>query len=206
MMETLLGGLEKGMVIVMSAPAGTGKTTLARMLMDEFPSVSQSISCTTRPMRKGEIEEKDYHFVDRATFEEKIEAGEFLEYAQVFGQYYGTLKAHVASKVRKGEHVLLVIDTQGALALKKQGYEAIYIFITPPSMGELRSRLFNRKTEGAERIEQRLLRAEEELSHKENYDYIVQNDNLHRAYDILRSILIAEEHKTERYHDRPTNK
>lgn len=201
-METLVGGLKRGIVIVISAPAGTGKTTLSRMLMDEFPSVTESISCTTRKRRLGEIEDKHYHFMDKATFDEKIEAGEFLEYAEVFGNYYGTLKAHVDQKCAKGQHVLLVIDTQGAMELKEQGYPAVFIFIEPPSMGELRARLFNRKTEGSEHIEERLKWAEKEIELKENYDYIVKNDNLHRAFDILRSILIAEEHKTERYHDR----
>lgn len=201
-METLLGGLQKGMVIVISAPAGTGKTTLSKMLMDEFPSVTESISCTTRKKRRGEIEDVHYHFMDNETFEDKIEAGEFLEYAKVFGNYYGTLKAHVDQKCHRGHHVLLVIDTQGALELKEQGYPAVYIFIEPPSIGELRQRLFNRKTEQEQHIEERLKWAEKEMELKKHYDYIVKNDNLHRAYDILRSILIAEEHKTERYHDR----
>jgi len=204
-METLVGGLKRGMVIVISAPAGTGKTTLSRMLMDEFPSVTESISCTTRKKRSKEIENKHYHFIDKATFKEKIEAGEFLEYAEVFGNYYGTLRAHVDQKCEKGQHVLLVIDTQGAMELKERGYPAVYIFIEPPSMGELRSRLFHRKTEGGEHIEERLKWAEKEMELKEKYDYIVKNDNLHRAFDILRSILIAEEHKTERYHDRSSD-
>ena len=198
----LLGGLQKGMVIVISAPAGTGKTTLSKMLMDEFPSVTESISCTTRKKRRGEIEDVHYHFMDNETFEDKIEAGEFLEYAKVFGNYYGTLKTHVDQKCHRGHHVLLVIDTQGALELKEQGYPAVYIFIEPPSIGELRQRLFNRKTEQEQHIEERLKWAEKEMELKKHYDYIVKNDNLHRAYDILRSILIAEEHKTERYHDR----
>lgn len=201
-METVLGGLERGMVIVISAPAGTGKTTLARMLVDAFPCVTESVSCTTRRKRKQEIEDKDYHFLDRATFEEKIRAGEFLEYAEVFGNYYGTLEIQVEQKLRQGEHVLLVIDTQGARALRESGYPAIFVFITPPSLGELRARLFHRKSEGEEHIERRLSRAEEEMKCKLDYDYVVTNDNLHRAFDILRSILIAEEHQTKRYHDR----
>lgn len=205
-MEKLLGSLTKGFVIVMSAPAGTGKTTLARMLIDEFPCITESISCTTRPMRMGEIADKDYHFMSEAEFEEREKKGEFLEHARVFGNHYGTLKEHVEKKLHQGQHVILVIDTQGAIQLKKMGYPALYIFIRPPSLAELRSRLFNRKTEQEKHIEERLAWAEHELEMASQYDYIVINDNLHSAYEILRSILIAEEHKTKRYHDRKSNK
>lgn len=190
----------------MSAPAGTGKTTLARMLMDEFPSISESISCTTRPIRSGEIPEKDYHFMSEAEFQQKEEEGQFLEYATVFGHRYGTLKEHVEKKLENGQHVILVIDTQGAIQLKKMEYPAIYVFIRPPSLAELRARLFNRKTEAEKHIEERLAWAVHELEMAKHYDYIVTNDNLHRAYEILRSILISEEHKTKRYHDRKLDK
>lgn len=202
MHEKLLGTLKKGIVFVISAPAGTGKTTLARMLADEFPAVTESISCTTRSMRTGEIEDVDYHFISKTKFSEMAKAGEFLECAEVFGNYYGTLKSHVEKKINQGQHVILVIDTQGALDLKKKNYPGVYIFIRPPSMAELRSRLFNRKTEGKQDVEERLNWAKDEMSCAEQYDYIVVNDNLHRAFEILRSILISEEHKTERYHDR----
>lgn len=201
-MEKILGNLKTGLVFVISAPAGTGKTTLARMIADEFPSVTESISCTTRKMRKGELADVDYHFTSKSEFEKKIAAGEFLEYAEVFGEYYGTLKSHVEKKLRSGEHVILVIDTQGALKLKESGYPATYIFVQPPSMGELRARLFNRKTEEELAIEERLKWAEHEVEMAKNYDYIITNDNLHRAYEILRSVLVAEEHKTERYDGR----
>lgn len=205
-MEKLIGSLTKGFVVVMSAPAGTGKTTLARMLMDEFPSISESISCTTRPIRSGEIAEKDYHFMTEAEFEQKVQEGQFLEHATVFGDRYGTLKEHVEKKLIRGQHVLLVIDTQGALNLKEMGYPAVYVFIRPPSLAELRTRLFNRKTEAEKQIEERLAWAVHELEMAKHYDYIVTNDNLHRAYEILRSILISEEHKTKRYHDRQFDK
>ena len=206
MSEKLLGNLKKGLCIVISAPAGTGKTTLARMLMSEFSCIVESISCTTRSMRPGEIADKDYHFLSIAQFEKKKEEGTFLEWAQVFGHFYGTLKEDVESAKAKGKHVLLVIDTQGALELKKRKYPALFIFIRPPSLGELRARLFNRKADLQESIEERLKRAEHELAQAGEYDFIVTNDNLHHAYDILRSILIAEEHKTERTHDRNINK
>lgn len=205
-MEKVLGNLKKGLTFIISAPAGTGKTTLARMLIDEFPTVTESVSCTTRPMRRGELADVDYHFLTKEEFEAKISGGEFLEHAEVFGNYYGTLKAHVEKKLHEGRHVVLVIDTQGAMQLKKQKYPATFIFVQPPSMGELRSRLFNRQTEQEETIEKRLAFAEHEIEMADKYDYIITNDNIHRAYDILRSILIAEEHKTERLHGRSLNK
>lgn len=201
-MEKLLGSLTKGLVFVISAPAGTGKTTLARMLIDEFPCISESISCTTRPKRMGEIAEKDYHFLSKEDFEQKVKEKEFLEHAIVFGHHYGTLKSQVEKKLHQGQHILLVIDTQGAIQLKKEDYPAVFIFIRPPSMGELRTRLFNRKTEEKEHIEERLTWAKHEIDMAMEYDYIVTNDNLHRAFEILRSIFISEEHKTKRYHDR----
>lgn len=204
-MEKILGNLKKGLIFVISAPAGTGKTTLARMLIDEFPSVTESVSCTTRPMRRGEIADVDYHFMSEKEFLTKKDAGEFLECAQVFGYYYGTLKDHVNKKLHEGQHVVLVIDTQGAMQLKQEKYPATFVFIQPPSLAELRSRLFSRQTEAQHDIEQRLEWAEHELDMAEQYDYIITNENIHHAYEILRSILIAEEHKTERYHGRSLN-
>lgn len=202
MSQKLLGTLNKGFVVILSAPAGTGKTTLVQMLTGEFPCVVQSVSCTTRPKRGSEIADKDYHFLTKEAFEEKKEKGEFLESAKVFGYDYGTLKEDVEKVRLAGKHVILVIDTQGALELKRKKYPALYIFVRPPSIGELRFRLFNRKSEGEEHINERLAWAEHELEKAMEYDYIVTNDNLHHAYEVLRSILIAEEHKTKRYHDR----
>ncbi|HSX03950.1 MAG TPA: guanylate kinase [Rhabdochlamydiaceae bacterium] len=195
-MEKLLGNLTEGLVFVISAPAGTGKTTLVKMLCDEFISVADSISCTTRPPRPGEINGKDYYFLKKEDFEAKIAAGEFLEYAKVFDHYYGTLKEHVVQEQKKGKHVVLVIDTQGAMQLKEKKFPAIFIFISPPNFQELRERLFKRQTEHPELIEQRLSWAKHEMTMMINYDYHMVNDNLARAYEILRSIFIAEEHKT----------
>lgn len=195
MKEKLLGNLQKGLVFVVSAPAGTGKTTLVRMLSDEFPAVVGSVSCTTRSIRPGEIADVDYHFIEKEEFEARIQSEEFLEYANVFGNYYGTLKSEVEEKLHLGKHVVLVIDTQGAISLKKKKFPAVYIFVSPPSLSELRERLFKRKTEGDQHIEERLSWAENELAQVVHYDYHIVNDNLHHAYDILRSIFIAEEHK-----------
>lgn len=193
-MKAVLGGLKKGLIFVISAPAGTGKTTLARMLHQEFHCVVESISFTTRPPRSNEAHERDYHFISVAEFEKKIAAGEFLEYAKVFGNYYGTSRLFVEAQRDKGKHVLLVIDTQGALQLMGS-LEAVFIFISPPSLQELRTRLSSRKSETDEVIEQRLSWAEKEIALAGRYDYHIVNDNLKTAYEVLRSILIAEEHK-----------
>jgi guanylate kinase len=195
MVQKLLGNLSKGLCFVLSAPAGTGKTTLVRMLSQEFPCVCESISCTTRPPRPGEVDGKDYYFLTRAEFEEKIEQGDFLEYAEVFGYYYGTSQAFVLKQQEMGKHVFLVIDTQGAMQLRKKKFSALYIFLSPPSLEELKERLLKRKTESMEVIEKRLSWAHAELAMVENYDYHIVNDDLKPAFEILRSIVIAEEHR-----------
>lgn len=184
----------KGLVFVISAPAGTGKTTLVRMLLDEFHSVVESVSFTTRDPRPNEVPDRDYHFISVEEFKKKIKEGEFLEYAQVFGNYYGTSRKLLEAQREKGKHVVLVIDTQGALQLKEK-LDAIFIFISPPSLEELRARLFRRRSETEEAIVSRLSWASKEMELISNYDYHIVNDNLKTAYDALRSILIAEEHK-----------
>lgn len=196
-MSKLLGNLKKGLVFIISAPAGTGKTTLARMLSEEYNCVVESVSCTTRLPRAGEMEGKHYHFLTKQAFEAKIRKGDFLEYADVFGHYYGTSKEFVLQQLAEGKHVILVIDTQGALQIKGK-FPAIFIFITPPSLEELKVRLIKRKTESEENIQERLFWAKKEMIMAEEYDYNIVNDNLVIAYDVLRSILIAEEHKIRR--------
>ena len=186
--------MKQGLLFVVSAPAGTGKTTLVKMLKEEFPHVVDSISFTTRSPRASEVPGRDYHFITDAEFEKKIAAKEFLEYAEVFHHYYGTSKKMVESEQKKGHHVCLVIDTQGAMQLKGK-IEAVFIFISPPSIEELRARLYRRKSETEEAIQTRLSWAENEMALAPKYDYHIINDNLKTAYDALRSILIAEEHK-----------
>lgn len=195
MAQKLLGNLTKGHVFILSAPAGTGKTTLVRMLTHEFGCVVESISCTTRPHRPNENQGKDYYFLTKEKFEERIRNGDFLEYAEVFGYYYGTSREFVLQQQKTGKHVILVIDTQGAMKLKRQGFCAVFIFISPPSLEELRERLLKRKTESPESMEERLAWAKHELSMVRHYDYGITNYNLHNAYAILRSIVIAEEHR-----------
>lgn len=191
---TVLGGLKKGLVFVISAPAGTGKTTLVRMLREEFPCIVESVSYTTRSPRANEIAGRDYYFITPQEFQEKIKEGEFLESAQVFGNYYGTSRKFVEGQLEKGKHVVLVIDTQGALHLQGK-INAIFIFISPPNFEELHSRLRLRRSESDEAISHRLSWAEKEIEMAKHYNYHVVNDHLKTAYDVLRSIFIAEEHK-----------
>lgn len=192
-----LGNLKKGLAFVVSAPAGTGKTTLVQMLQDEFPCVVESVSYTTRKPRPGEVEGQHYSFISEAAFQEKVHKGEFLEYAEVFHHSYGTSRLKVEEELKKGHHVVLVIDTQGALQLMGR-FEATYIFVSPPNLDELKQRLKSRKTETEESIATRLSWAKREMEEAHRYDYHIINDNLKIAYDVLRAILIAEEHKTGR--------
>jgi guanylate kinase len=190
----VLGELKKGLIFIVSAPAGTGKTTLVRMLQKEFSCVVESISYTTRAPRPLEVPDKDYHFITISEFEQKIQEGEFLEYAKVFGHYYGTSRKFLGVQRSLGNHIILVIDTQGAMYLKGS-LNAVFIFIQPPSMEILKERLLARKSESSEAIEERLLRAKKEMEQAKHYDYQIVNDQLDTAYDVLRSILIAEEHR-----------
>lgn len=195
MSKKVLGNLSKGLLFVISAPAGTGKSTLVDMILEEFPNeIAESCSCTTRLPRPGEVSDKHYAFLSDDEFEKKIFNQEFLEHAKVFGSYYGTRKEEVNRLLEEGKHVVLVIDTQGAMKIKGK-LQAIFIFISPPSFDELRRRLFNRRTESEEKIQERLLWAKQEISLANRYDYQIVNDNLHITYQILRSIFIAEEHK-----------
>jgi guanylate kinase len=195
MSKKVLGNLSKGLLFVISAPAGTGKSTLVEMLLKEFPeSIEESCSCTTRHPRPNEIAKTHYEFLLESEFQKKIQNGELLEYAQVFGHHYGTRRDVVEKLQESGKHVILVIDTQGAAQIRNK-IEATFIFISPPSMDELRNRLFKRRTENEEKIAQRLEWAKHELEMIPSYDYHIVNDNLEVTYQILRSIIIAAEHK-----------
>jgi len=195
----------KGLLFIVSAPAGTGKTTLVTMLVEEFSNVIRSISYTTRKKRPDEVDGQDYFFIDQDEFQKRIQKGEFLEYAEVFGNYYGTSKKYVEEKRSLGQHVVLVIDTQGAMKLRD--YEdAIFIFVRPPSMEEQRRRLQKRHTESSEAIEKRLSWAQDELQVAKDYDYQIINDDLKVAYEVLKSIIIAEEHRTCHFRQFSTKK
>lgn len=192
--SSLLGSSPKGLVFIISAPAGTGKTTLVDMLKSEFSMVKVSISYTTREPRPGEIDGEHYHFVSSARFRELQESGAFLEHVELFGHQYGTSRHWIDAQVDKGCHVVLVIDTQGALALKGK-IDAVYTFLSPPSKDELRRRLESRQTETQAVINERLSLAEKEMEAAKHYDYHIVNESLAAAYQILRGIVIAEDHR-----------
>jgi guanylate kinase len=197
-LSKLLGNLHQGLIFVISAPAGTGKTTLVDKLTHEFSSVVRNVSCTTRAPRTNEQDGKDYFFLDKKTFQDKVSKGEFLEHVTLFGENYGTSGEFIKKQTAQGKHVVLVIDTQGALQLQKKLKEAIFIFISPPSLAEQKERLKKRQTENTQSMEERLAFAKHELEMVHHYDYHIVNDNLDTAYTVLKSIFIAEEHKVRR--------
>lgn len=190
----LIGNLKRGRIFVLSAPAGTGKTTLVQKLVQEFDSIQQNVSFTTRKPRFNETSGDHYHFISLEEFEKKIAEHEFLEYVKLYGDYYGTSKTWVEACLSRGQHVFLVIDTQGALQLM-ESIDACFIFVEPPSMEVLRERLILRKTDTPEAIEKRMSWASKEMETVRFYQYRIVNDDLEAAYQILRSIVIAEEHK-----------
>lgn len=190
-----LGNKKNGLVFVLSAPAGTGKTTLVQKLVDEFNCVVRSISYTTRPKRTNEISGDHYYFTSKKEFEDLIKNQEFLEYVTLYGYYYGTRYKTVREQTEQGKHVILVIDTQGALLLQEKKFPGVFIFVMPPSIDVLRQRLMVRSTESPDVIEERLEWAKKELEVSNRYDYCLVNEDLNVAYEVLRSIIIAEEHR-----------
>jgi guanylate kinase len=184
--------------IVMSGPSGVGKTTLVDELTRLDPSLRSSISTTTRPPREGETEGVDYFFVDRAEFN-KLKKGQLIEWAEVHGQSYGTPRNFVELGLAAGSDVILNIDVQGGIKVKKSFPDAVMIFIFPPSFEELKSRIEQRGKDYAAEIEKRLEAARGEIEHARDYDYIVVNDTLEHAVAVLRSIVEAERCRPERY-------
>jgi len=197
-MDELLGPpREEGLVFIVSAPAGTGKTTLVQKLAKEFSFVRPSISYTTREPRDGEKNGSDYFFISEEEFIKKIDAGDFLECVKLYDTYYGTSRQWVLDQTKQGRHVVLVIDTQGAMSLKGV-IPAVYIFVRPPSLEVLRDRLSGRQTEPHAEVEKRLEWAKEELLLSGLYEYQIINDRLEVAYEVLKSIVIAECHKIKK--------
>ncbi len=186
-----------GILFVVSAPSGAGKTTLCKAITDSLENITHSVSYTTRQPRPGEIDGRDYYFISQKRFQDMIEAEDFAEFARVHSNFYGTSKRILQDMVRQGIDVILDIDTQGARQIKSSTGKAIFIFIMPPSLDILEERLRNRKSDHEEEIQKRMRRAVDEIRDYAMYDYIVVNREFERALSELRSIVVAERCRRE---------
>ncbi|HEY0910593.1 MAG TPA: guanylate kinase [Bradyrhizobium sp.] len=193
-------GVERrGLMFVLSSPSGAGKTTLSRMLVSETPALQMSVSATTRTRRPGEVDGKDYFFVDQSEFDAMLAKNELLEWATVFGNRYGTPRAPVDAALASGSDVLFDIDWQGTQQLRSRSpNDVVSVFILPPSVAALEQRLHTRAQDSDEVIRGRMKKAGDEMSHFDAYDYIVVNDNIGIAFEAVKSILRAEQLKRDR--------
>jgi guanylate kinase len=183
----------RGLLIVLSSPSGAGKSTISRMLLEADSHITMSVSATTRPQRPGEVEGRDYHFVDEAEFQRMVAEGEFAEWAPVFDHHYGSPQAPIKAALREGQDVLFDIDWQGTQQLHAaMGEDLVRVFILPPSMKELEHRLHERGTDSDEVIAGRMQRAAGEISHWAEYDYVLINEDMDACLADVRSILAAE--------------
>ena len=180
---------KKGAIIVISAPSGTGKTTIVKNILNEFPELVFSVSATTRKKRQNEIDGVDYFFLSEKEFKEKIENDEFIEWEKVYDYFYGTLKKYIDDNINSGKSVILEIDVKGALEVKKKYKDAVLVFLLPPSFEELVARLKNRQTENDEDIKKRIERAKMELSCKDKFDYLIENKDLEIAILNTKSLI-----------------
>jgi len=189
----------RGLMLVLSSPSGAGKTSISRELLEIDDDIKLSVSATTRKRRPGEVEGKDYYFIDETSFKLKINQNYFLEYAEVFGNFYGTPAEKVADRLEQGRDVLFDIDWQGTQQLKANARDdLVSIFILPPSIAELERRLHTRAQDSADVVAARMAKASDEMSHYPEYDYVIINHDLENSVKAVRQILAAERLKRER--------
>ncbi|WP_447972253.1 guanylate kinase [Nitrospira sp. Kam-Ns4a] len=188
----------KGLLFVVSAPSGAGKTTLCKEVVNLVPGLRHSVSYTTRKPRPGEVHGRDYYFVDEQVFQEMVARNEFAEWAPVYGHLYGTPRHTLTALMDQGYDVLLEIDAQGAMQIKKKFEDGVYIYILPPSIEALRTRLLQRGSDSPDEIARRLQKAREEVWSYREYSYIVRNDDVKQALKELEAIVLAERIRTKR--------
>lgn len=193
---------KRGIPFIVSGPSGAGKTTLYRMALERIERIRHSVSYTTRPRREGEVNGRDYRFVDDVNFDRMVKRGEFIEYATIHGHRYGTSGKDLAALLDEGLDVILEIDVQGARSLRGLLEGAVYVFVAPPSVDELRRRLSARGKDSPGEIEKRLQAAAGEIRSAGEYDYIIINDDIDRSFDLLRAVILAERSKKERVMER----
>ena len=191
--------MPKGFALILSAPSGTGKTTICRVLREKLTNLKISVSHTTREIRKGEKEGLDYNFISQKEFEEKIKSKDFLEWAQVHNFYYGTSFQAAENSLKNGHDTLLELDVQGVESLRTMGYEGIYILILPPSVEEMQARLTKRGTESENRIRQRVETGKKEIKEYKIYDYVITNYVVEDTVNAILSILQAEKYRATYY-------
>lgn len=190
--------MNKGVLVVISGFSGAGKGTVTRELLKKYQNYALSVSVTTRDPRPGEIDGKHYFFRTKEEFQELIQKDELVEYAEYVENYYGTPRAYVEEQLEKGKDVILEIEIQGAMKVKEKNPEALFIFVTPPSMEELKRRLIGRGTESMEVINSRLLKAREEAQWMEHYDYLAINDTVEECVECMHQIIQSEHFRMSR--------
>jgi len=188
----------RGLLIVISGPSGAGKGTICKSFLERNSEVAISVSATTRSPRNGEVDGINYYFMSKEQFKEKIEANDFLEYAEVYDNFYGTPKSNVEQLLESGKDVILEIDIQGALKVKENTEEGVFIFILPPSMEELKARIIKRGSETPESLMKRFKSAYKEINFISRYNYAVVNDEVETAVDKLEAIVCAEKCRVDR--------
>ena len=189
----------KGLLLVVSGPSGAGKGTICKALLNKNDQIKLSVSATTRKPRNGEVHGVNYFFIEKEEFTKMIENGEFLEYAQIYDNFYGTPKAAIIECLEKGQDVILEIEMQGARQIKEVYPEGVFIFVLPPSLEELKSRIVGRGTETQVEIEKRFSCAFEEINQIVNYDYFIVNEDIEKSVSDVEAIICAEKNKVTRY-------